>query len=196
MSQKYVVKLAGGVLCETVCVEKEWRSKVRVLPILEKSEVGKLLAEELMASGWYQTADGCRKKTDNWDAEFDALTLDLNMKFREDQQVTVERGETEVVVDSDWAGRTKEEHQRAGEEVLQGILRADISREKAKVAKEFEQKLQDSKDDYFAKVGQEIKEGLNKAHAKALKKKAASLGEIQHIEEDEKSGELTIRVRI
>jgi hypothetical protein len=192
----YRVKVAGGVLCETVCVEKEWRSKVRVLPILEKTEVGKLLADELLASGWSQAGDVCRKKTDNWDAEFDSLTLDLNMKFREAQQVTVERGETEVSVDSDWAGSTKEEHQRAGEKVLQGILKSDISQAKAKVAKEFEQKLQDSKDDYFAQVGQEIKEGLNKAHAKALKKKAASLGEIQQIEEDEKSGELTIRVRI
>lgn len=168
-------------------VEDAVCTDVELLPILPPERLSEILARELEGRG-FVVEEGVAKRTD------DGVVIEVDLETAR-VSARVERGEsverkasTELRSPSSELGEQKEKEVR---DKLRAAIEQELEKDTARLQKEVTAKLEAKLRD----LQKEIDEVSNRVAGTALKEKAASLGEILELSEDE-SGSITIKVKV
>ncbi|NVB40366.1 hypothetical protein G6O69_21180 [Pseudenhygromyxa sp. WMMC2535] len=188
MSRAYRIRISES-LRRHVTVDDGIQSTLEILDILPREQTAALLAAELAAAGFEEREDGqwVRSDEDGVEVRIDPVEGTVTVGAGTSEALELER---ERVV-SAWAENDASTRER-GKEALRAELEAEVDERTKALQAEVTRKLEGKLGD----LRQELDRISNKVTAEALKRKAASMGEVQEISEDPESGSLTIRVKI
>lgn len=168
-------------------VEDAVCTDVELLPILPAERLSQILARELEGRG-FVVEEGIATRTD------DGVVIEVELETAR-VSARVERGEsvqreasTSLRSPSSELGEKKEKEVR---DKLRRDIEDELERETARLQQEVTKKLEAK----LCDLQKEIDEVSNRVAGAALKEKAASLGEILELSEDE-SGSMTIKVKV
>ncbi|MGZ3422670.1 MAG: hypothetical protein ACXVEF_02610 [Polyangiales bacterium] len=188
MSRAYRIRVSESIE-RIVHVEDGVATSLEILPILPKERMQELLAKELEGAG-LTVKDGVAQKTAS--SPQGDVTIEVEVATG---KVTVRVAHAEDVrVEADRERRV--ENVEAGEKKLREETRAALE-------KEVERATEQARREATARLEQELREArveldrvVHRVTAAALKEKAAQLGDVEEVSEDENAGVLTIRVRV
>ncbi len=189
MSRAYRIRLSES-LSRHIAVDDGICSNLELLDVLPREQMAELLAAELAAAGFEQRPDDgqwVRVDSEGIVVRVDPQQGTITVSAAAEQQVEVSKTrEVRTYAESDIVSRDRA---RAG---IQAELEGEIAEREqalqAKVTEKLEGKLGD--------LRKELDKISNRVTGAALKRKAASLGEVREISEDPETGSLTIRVKI
>jgi DNA anti-recombination protein RmuC len=192
MSQTYRVRVKQAI-SETVEVDERWRSKVETLPILEKTQMADLVAAALKDLGWVQEDSMLTKSDGIWESTFnpDAMQIETVASHNE----TVEASFDGYVNQYNYLDDEEQAQVNASQNKKED-LQEEINRQKNKIRYELQQQIDSELNEYFNEIEKDLDKAVESAHKQALKNKAKSLGDVYAVEENEQTGELTIRVKV
>ncbi len=187
MSRAYTIRISESIR-RHIRVEDGVQTHLEVLAVLSREEMTELLAKQLVELGFEREGDVLsRVDEDGVSISIDAATSTVTVRLSAEADVekSVER-----------TARIYEERLVEGRASLAKKARAELeshvdderARLTGEVAEKLEAKLRD--------LRRELDGAATRATAAALKVRAAQLGEIQQIEENEETGEITIRVKV
>ncbi len=188
MSRAYRIRLSES-LRRHIEVDDGICSSLELLDILPREQMAELLARELAAAGFEERDEGQWVRVDDEGVvvrvDPKQGTVTVSAASEQDLELTKTR-EIRAYAENDVVTR---ERARAD---IQASLESEVGEHEkalqAKVTEKLEGKLGD--------LRQELDKISNRVTGEALKRKAASLGEVQEISEDPETGSLTIRVKI
>lgn len=190
MSRAYRIQVSEGVE-RVVHVDDGVATTLELLPILPKERMQALLARELEAAGLELDGMIARRTTRSPDGavtvevDCETGTVTVRVTHEEEVRATIERSRTVV------EERKDAEQKRLQTEVEQALEREverATSELQAKATARLEGELRDARGSLDAVV--------HRVTAAALKERAAQLGRIEEIAEDEAAGTLTIKVKV
>jgi FtsH ternary system domain X5 len=190
MSRAYRISVRESVTRD-IKASDEIGTKLELLEILSPEAMGDLLRRELVARGFHETDDGSLTRTDrNATVTVDPCNGEVTVKSEIDRTVT-EKGTREASAWDDVgpAAQTVENRTR---EQLKTELGQKLDREQERLQKQASEKLERELDDLKPELG----EIVNRVTREALKRKAAQMGTIQEISEDDRTGSMTIKVEV
>ena len=120
--------------------------------------------------------------------EIDLEEGSATVRLSQEAEVSLKRSGT--------ASTTSEAHVKTAKENLRKNLQNQLENELEHEKELMRQKVTELLEAKLRDVQQELDRAVNRTTANALKKKAAQLGEIEEIHEDQDTGSMTIRVRL
>ena len=190
MSRAYRISVKESVTRE-IKGSDEICTQLELLEILPPEAMGELLKKELEARGFEEDKDGTMSRKDgDITVKVDICEGEVTVKSEKGKSVT-EKGTREGSTWDD-VGPTRESVKASLSEHLKKELEAKIQKQQEKLQKEATEKLEKELTD----LQPELSEIVNKVTKEALKQKAAQMGTITEIAEDEKSGSMTIKVEV
>ena len=186
MSRAIQIRVSESVV-RTVHVEDGVQSQLEVLPILAPERMGDLLAKQLEDLGFVRDGDTATR------SDPDGVVVEVDLKTA---TVTARIAATREVKESiDRRASVAVERQAASETVL----RDDVMRElDERVAARTEALRKEATANLERKLGdlrKELDGAIGRATVAALTERAASLGNIQSVVEDD-AGNVTIKVKL
>lgn len=190
MSRAYRIRVSE-TLERVIHVEDGVATQLELLPILPKERMQEILAQELAAAG-LSVEDGVAKRvTKTKEGEItlavDVATGEVSVRVTREQDVSLKTTRERVVAEERRAGVEDSLRQEAQKVLEQEADRAAEEARKAATAR-LEAELRDARG--------ELDRVVHRVTAQALKEKAATMGDIEEVSEDEEAGVLTIRVRV
>lgn len=190
MSRAYRISVKASDT-RTLKAADEIGTTLEILEILPPEDMAGLLRGELKARGFEDQPDGTMTRRDgDVTITIDPCSGEVTVKAETAGNVSVEaKGEGAGFND---VGPTEEMIRKQVREQLRADLdkKFDAEQEKLqrKATEELEQHLQD--------IQPEISQIVNKVTREALKQKAAQMGEIKEMSENDQTGELTIKLEV
>lgn len=186
MSRAYRIRLSES-LRRHVKVDDGIQSSLELLDVLPREQMAELLKRELEAAGFEEREGILVRVEDGIEVRVDPEegTVTVSASTEQDVEVEVTR-DIRTYAEND--NRTREQARATIRAELEGQVDEKQKQLQAEVTEKLEGKLGD--------LRTELDRITNRVTGEALKRKAASLGEIQEISEDPQSGSLTIRVKI
>jgi hypothetical protein len=189
MSRSYRISVRECVN-RVIKAEDRVSTQLEILEILPPEQMAGLLADELEKGGYRREGNLLVK-------EVDGVTV----------TVDAEKGEVTVSAEATDAAKVEGElHGRAYDDIgphasqVRENLREELKRKLEKNVEEktgaLQGKVTDQLEGQLGDLRQELDQVVNRVTAEALKRKAASLGQIKEMTEDPQSGSLTIVVEV
>ncbi len=163
--------------------------QLEILDILPRPEMAQRLAAALKARG-LEPVDGEPDILEIRPEE--GVTIRVNVQSGQ-VEARVE-GQTEI--DLKREATTHVESVETGTAKLKKDVQHQLEREATQLADEARQGLTDKLEEHLAEIRPVLDRAVNEATASALKTRAAQLGEVESIEEDQDTGGLVIRVKV
>jgi hypothetical protein len=185
MSRAYRISVKES-LSRHVEVEDGVCSSLELLPILSKERMGELLAAELEQRGFKREGTVAQRKEGDVVVEVNIETGVVSVTAEGHAQVNLETERT-AVVDNTLAGDRERHLREAAKQSLEREAKAEEEALRRKVTEQLEGKLRDLKE--------ELDGAVNKVTGTALKQRAAELGQVEEVHE-EQNGSITIKVRV
>jgi hypothetical protein len=187
VSRAYTIRVSQSIR-RHVRVEDGVQTNLEVLAVLSREEMTELLAAQLLELGFEREGNVLSR------VDEDGVTISIDA---ETSTVTVRlAAETEVNESIERSARIYEERLVEGKARLEKSARAEleghVDEERARLTGEVAEKLEAKLRD----LRRELDGAATRATAAALKVRAAQLGEIQQIDENEETGEITIKVKV
>ncbi len=190
MSRAYRVRVRES-LRHTVRAEDHVSTSLELLEILPCEEMADLLRQELIRRGFQEEGQALVRREDGLTIEVDPATGSVTARAEIAEEVE-HHGEREGVADTDWGSSGRESTEAALRERLREELKARAARGDAGVQKKATEILEGALVDLRGELDQVV----NRVTAEALKRKAASLGQIKQMTEDPEAGSLTIVLEV
>jgi hypothetical protein len=186
MSRAIQVRISESVV-RTVHVEDGVQSPLEMLPVLGAERMAELLAKELAALGFLRDGDTA-KRTDPDGVE---ITVDLK-----GATVTVKIGAEERLAESvELEARTAVERQASVEKNLRDDALDLLDKRLTERTEELRREVTARLERKLGDIKQELDGAIGRATVGALTERAAQLGRIEEVHEDE-AGNVTIRVKL
>lgn len=190
MSRAYRIQISES-LERVVHVDDGVATKIELLPILPKERMQALLQEELARAG-LTIEDGVARRTTPSDdgtvaLEVEIATGTVTVRITHEKDVSVAAEVSRVVAEERTAGVAEQLRVEAQKTLERKIEDATEDLRRRATAR-LEGELRDAR--------KELDRVVHRVTAAALKEKAAQLGEVEEIAEDEASQSLTIKVRV
>jgi len=187
MSRAYRVRVSER-LTRVVHVEEGVETKLEILNILPREQMGEILANELEEAGFERDGE-VLERVDEEGVRIRVNVSDgtVSVDVVEERKLNLEE-ERSGIAWEELLEQAKETLRQQAKEELEEQATVEEQALRDLVNKKLERKLTSAKSD--------LDRAVNRATAEALKKRAAQLGEIQEIQEDSESGSLTIRVKV
>jgi DNA anti-recombination protein RmuC len=166
-------------------------SRLEVLEVLPPERMAGLLAQELQRRGFRQKGAKWVRAEGELTVEVEPATATVTVRVEAEQEVELQ-GERQTWGDQAWS---KAEKERAAERVREDLL-MDLQRKADQRKTELQKKLTDKLEGCLGDVRKELDQVVNRVTAEALKEKAAQLGQIKELTEDEQTGSLTIVIEV
>lgn len=188
MSRAYRIRISES-LRRHVEVSDGIQSKLEILEVLPPEQLAEILKRELAGAGFEEGEEGewVRVDEDGVEVRVDPEAGTVTVAAGAEELVELER-ERQV---SAWA-----ENDAAVRERGQKALKAELEDELDERSKDLQAEVTKKLEGKLGDLRQELDRISNKVTAEALKRKAASMGEVQEVSEDAETGSLTIRVKI
>jgi len=190
MSRAYRIRISE-TLERVVHIEDGVATTLEILPILPKERMQGLLAQELAAAG-LTVEDGVARRVTQTDEGEVTLAVDVATG---EVSVRVTRA-TDIALKTTRERNVAEERRVAAAEQLQKEARAALEADADRAAEDARKKATARLEAELRDARSELDRVVHRVTAAALKEKAAQLGDIEEIAEDEAAGVLTIRVRV
>jgi hypothetical protein len=189
MSRAYRIKVSETIR-KVIRAEDHVRTQLEVLQILPADQMADLLAEELIKQGFEREG----KTVTRTDGDI-AITVDL-----ETGAVHVQaEASTAIALNGERSGLTYDDagpSRQDVEEKLRADLQKELESDAEKQTGELQKQVTDKLEGHLADIRKQLDQAVNKATAQALKQKAAQIGQIKELTEDEDGGSLTIVVEV
>lgn len=190
MSRAYRITVKESVTRE-IRAGDEIATQLELLEILPPEAMGQLLREELKGRGFAEQDDGTlARKQGGVTVTVDPCNGEVTVKSEAGKTVTVEG--TRDATGWDDVGPSGQTIREKAAEQLRKDLDKKVEREnerlQEKATAELEKRLHD--------LQPELAEVVNKVTREALKQKAAQLGTVMEIAEDDQTGSMTIKVEV
>lgn len=187
MSRVYTIKVAERVR-RVVHLEDSVKTKLELLDVLPPEGMSGVLARELERRG-FTIEDGKAVRIED-----DGIVIEVDL---ESAEVTVGLArETEIEKDDISRGRSTAPRDKKLEKKLKDQLRDRLEDEVDREREEQQDELTKQLEQALADIQAELDQIGNRVTADALKEKAASMGEVTSVEEDEQTGSVTIKVKV
>jgi hypothetical protein len=189
MSRSYRISVRECVN-RVIKAEDSISTQLEILEILPPEQMAGLLADELEKGGYRREGNLLVKEVDGVTVSIDA-----------------DKGEVTISAEASEAAKVEGElHGRAYDDVgphagqVRENLREELKRKLEKGVDDktgaLQGKVTDQLEGQLGDLRQELDQVVNRVTAEALKRKAASLGQIKEITEDPQSGSMTIVVEV
>ncbi|MDP6445861.1 MAG: hypothetical protein QGG36_18255 [Pirellulaceae bacterium] len=185
MSRPYRIRIKESV-SRVIRAHDHVRTELDLLPVLSPEQMASLLADELAKHGFRREGDKAVRKEDGVTVTVDLMDGSVVVETEASQQEERTREDSRSFVEQPNEDRIAEA--RKG-------VRDRINREIDEKEQKLQRAVTDKLERALADVRDELNQSVNRATAGALKVKAAQLGEIKEITEDE-SGSMTIVVEV
>lgn len=191
MSRAYRVKVSES-LSRVLKASDHVSTQLQILEVLPCETMAEILEAELKRRG-FKNKDGqlIREDKGGITVRVDPGTATVTVASDGSEGVKLS-GSREGWADDDW-GR------RGGENVKEGLkeeVRKELEKRADKKTEELQKRVTDKLEGKLLELRKELDSVVNKVTAEALKQKAASLGSIKSITEDEKDGSMTIVLEV
>jgi len=189
MSRAYRVSVKESVN-RVIRAEDKVSTDLEIIEVLPPEDMGRLLADELAKRGFEREGEVMVRRENGVTVTVDPKTGTVTVSAEATEQVTEETEKTGHGYDDVGPGQEK----------IRENLRNEAQKELEKKVQERNASLQNQVTDRLEKelgeIRGELDQAVNKVTAEALKRKAASMGQIKEITEDEQTGNLTIVVEV
>jgi hypothetical protein len=189
MSRAYRISVKES-LTRDIAASDEVCSDLEILEILPADQMADLLRGELKGRGFEEAGGKLVRSENGVTVSVDPKTGEVSVKaeIADNVDLTAER--------DDWGyddvGPGAEAIRRRAQEQLKQDLERRAGQQQAELQNEATERLEGAMDE----VRKELSQAVNRITAAALKRKAASLGQIKEMTEDPESGSLTITVEV
>jgi FtsH ternary system domain X5 len=166
-------------------------TRLELLDILPPEETAELLRAELKSRGFHETADGILSRKDgSLTVTVDSCTGEVSVKSVAAETVNIEAVRVGVGFDDVGAlpGKLEEKTRQQAKE--------DVEKKAAREAAKLQAKATADLERHLDELQPEIGKIVNKVTREALKAKAARLGSVKEIAEDEETGAMTIKLEV
>jgi len=189
MSRSYRVSVRECVN-RVIKAEDRISTQLEILEILPPEQMAGLLADELEKGGYRREGNLLVKEEDGVVVSIDA----------ESGEVTVSSQASEATkVEGERHGRAYDDigpHASQVRDNLRQELQRDIEKKVEDKTSQLQSKVTDQLEGKLGDLRSDLDKVVNRVTAEALKRKAASLGQIKEMTEDPQSGSLTIVVEV
>jgi len=187
MSRAYRISVSGSV-DRIVHIDDGVCTSLELLPVLGKDRMRDLLGDELARRGFVREGTTAKRTMDaETTVEVDLDTGSVTVRVTSEVAVNIERDATTIARTQPTAA-ARDQLQKKLDAELEQQAREETERARRKMTAQLEAKLRDLK--------QELDGVVNRVTGEALKEKARQMGEIEELIEDEKTGALTIKVKL
>lgn len=186
MSRAYKVRVAES-LSRHVKVGDGVQTKLEILDVLAPEAMRELLRQELAEAGFEECGgEMCRTDEDGVETriDLDKRTVTVSATVEKELELKVE---LDVRAMDDDAGVEAASRQRVTQ---------DLEREMDDCEGKLRQDVTDAIAAKLGDINKELVRVTNRVTSAALKKKAASMGEIREMSENPETGELIIRIKL
>lgn len=186
MSQTYRIRVKNS-LRENISLKRKFRKKISLLKILPMEDMGELMRQELVAVGWQEDQSEIEHVNGDWSLRFDPITQMLSISY-----------ETQELFEADFDGEvdvySENDSKRMAQNQATSIAKGRLESEKNQRLEEMNNEFLKRKEEFLIELEGDLNLKIDQVLNKALRKKAASLGEVQSIEDT--NGELVIRIKV
>lgn len=190
MSRAYRIKVRES-LNRVIRASDHVSTQLEVLEILPADQMAQLLAEELKRRGFERRGKALTRRHEGITVQIDPETATVTVRAEAEDRLDL-AAEKHAVLDRemgrDYAEQAKEDARQA--------LRRDLERKSARRETEMQQQVTERLEGSLADLRQELNQVVNRVTAEALKKKAAQIGTIKEMTEDQENGALTIVLEV
>jgi len=193
MSRAYRISVSESVT-RVVHVEDGVTTGLELLPILPPADMQRVLREELLKRG-FQIVEGepdtvVRVEADGIVIEVELSSAKVTVSLADDAEVeaSATRSQTSERPPEAVQEEVREKLKKRVDEDLERSVKRQTTQAREAVTERLEKRLGD--------LRRELDQVVNGATATALKERAAQLGEIEHVDENAETGELTITVKV
>jgi len=189
MSRSYRISVRECVN-RVIKAEDRISTQLEILEVLPPEQMAGLLSDELAKQGFEKEGEVLVRHEDNLTITVDPNTGEVTVAAESSEQVKVEQ----------------ERHGRAYDDIgphasqVREQLRQEALRDAEKKVDEktgsLQGKVTDQLEGRLGELRGELDKVVNKVTAEALKRKAAAMGQIKQMTEDEQTGSLTIVVEV
>jgi hypothetical protein len=169
----------------------DWVSTcLEIIEVLPPEQTAGLLRDELKKRGFVEEGGKLVGREKGVAITVDPATATVTVSAEAAQHVALESERSGTAYDDDGSNATQV---RA---VLKKEAKQDIDRRAREKTAELQTKVTDRLEARLGDVRKEMDEVVNRVTAEALKRKAASMGQIKELTEDPEAGSLTIVVEV
>jgi hypothetical protein len=189
MSRAYRIRVREALSREQHASDKI-TSRLEMLDILPAEEMAQLLEAELAQAGFEKNNGQMERSREGVRIAVDPATGAVIVEAEQERKVDLEVSREGFSYDDVGPSNT----------TIQESLRRGAREELEKRAEQSQVELQAQAtaklEEALCEVSEELDRAVNRVTAEALKRKAATLGQIRDIHEDEQTGNLTITVEV
>jgi len=189
MSRAYRIRVAES-LKRTIRAEDSVSTQLELLEILPAEQMAELLREELKRRGFEECEGHLVREDGDVATVIDPASGAVTVQSKAVEDVELQ-GEREGVAYDDFGPGEKSIRKGISQQLQEDLARR-ADREQDKLQAEATKRLEG----HLADLQKELNGAVNRVTAEALKQKAAQIGQIKEIAEDQASGSLTIRVEV
>jgi hypothetical protein len=194
MSRAYRIRQAVRVqdsLKKGLSASDEICTEMEVLEILPPEQMGELLKDALKQRGFAEEDGAMVRRDGDVTVRIDPTTAEVTIRVEGAEAVELQGSkETNVWLDM---GESHKEQVREG---LRQAIRKELEQRADEKAEGLQHKVSAELEGRLGDLSVELDQVVNEVTREALKKKAASLGQIKEMAEDPQSGSLTITVEV
>lgn len=190
MSRAYRIRVSE-TLKKVIRAKDRVSTNLELLDLLPQEEMEALLGEELLAEGFEQEEGGFVMNRDGITIRVDAATGTVTVQAEAEQELELHR-EQDGWVDLDMHRNSEAQAEKDIRELAQQELASEAESHEEELQREVTDKLEA----HLADVQRDLAKVVNRVTAKALKQKAARMGEIKQVTEDPESGAMTIVLEV
>jgi hypothetical protein len=189
MSRAYRIRVRES-LTRVIHAHDQVSTQLELLEVLPREQMAEMLAGELETRGFQRQGRSAVRASRGVTVEVELDTGLVHVRAEASREVTVD-GEKEGRAFDDMgpqAAKVTEE--------LRKELRQDLKRRAGEHGGKLQSEVADRLEGELADLRKELNQAVNRVTAEALKRKAAQIGQIKEISEDQAAGSLTIVLEV
>jgi hypothetical protein len=190
MSRAYRIKVQES-LRRVIRASDHVRTDLEVLEILPPEQMAELLTDELLKRGFEKQGQALVRTEKGVQIKVEPATGAVTVQAQAEEHVDLEASKN-VVADLDAGRKLSEQTRKAAQEELRQGLKRDADKKAAALQQQVTERLEGR----LADLRKELDQAVNRVTAEALKRRAAQIGQIKELTEDQESGSLTIVVEV
>lgn len=190
MSRAYRIKVNES-LSRVIRAGDHVKTQLELLEILPAENMAALLEKELAGLGFERQGKLLVREQNGVTVEVNPKTGTVTARIEADQELDLEK-EADATVYDDLDRKHKKQIQDAKREELQKQMEAEAAAQEKKLQSEVTDRLEAE----LVDLRGELDQAVNRVTAEALKQKAAQIGQIKEMTEDQETGSLTIVLEV
>ncbi len=189
MSRSYRIAIRE-TLRRVVKAHDKVSTQLEILEVLPADEMAELLAEELEKRGFKRKGDELVKEQEGVKISVDPNTGELTVSAESSKEVDLQQ-EKEGRAWDDVGPSAKQVREQLREQA-----KGDLEKQAKRKEDELQTEVTDKLEKQLGDIRRDLDQAVNRVTAEALKRKAAQMGQIKEMTEDEQTGSLTIVVEV